>query len=379
MLGRAKAMFMHPTLRKITLSCLNFEADTDDDKIAVERKSTPLQSLILIECNVDVDFLDVVLSLPKALKVLSIGERLHVFDECKPSMDRKKRTSSALFLSAIQRQAESLHSLSHVGGQLEYITPRESDPQGPAKLRSLTNLEHLELGLESHLNYHLRHNGVPPSLKTLKLLDAAISINAGHDIRSMADVAFRSITSFVTDCMPQAIQPDFTIHLHFSDHSIFRLFVIAHPEEQSRLLSTLFLDRPAIYKIASILKSYDARFLISRETFPYGTAYIPPYMYGEEEPVEEEMYDSNDYWRFNGIDYQVMDDEQLRAELKGKKKLKTCTPCLMRGLSVDHCRSTGNGASCLPCARSSIDCRWDDGIREEEEAAEEAELQQVLL
>lgn len=379
MLGRAKAMFLHPSLRKITLSCLNFEADVDQDMITKSQKTTPLQSLILIECNVNVDFLDVILSLPKALKELSIGERLHVFDECKPSMERKKRTSSTLFLTALQRQADSLHRLTHVGGQLEYITPREHDPEGPAKLRSLTQLEHLELGLESHLNYHLRHNGVPPFLKTLKLLDAAISINAGHDIRSMADVAFRSITSFVTDCMPQTIQPDFTIHLHFSDHSIFRLFVIAHPEEQSRLLSTLFLDRPAIYKIASILKSYNACFLISRETFPSGTAYIPPFMYGEEQPVDEEMYDSNDYWRFNGIDYQVMDDEQLRAELKGKNKLRTCTPCLMRGLGVDHCTSTGNGATCVPCARASLECRWDDDVRDEEEAEEEAELQQVLL
>ncbi|EAT91089.1 hypothetical protein SNOG_01440 [Parastagonospora nodorum SN15] len=378
-LGRAKAMFLSPTLRKITLSCLNFEADMDDDMVAKNQNTTPLQSLTLVECNVDVKFLDIILSLPKALKELSIEERLHVFDECKPSVDWEKRTSSPLFLTALQRQADSLQRLTHIGGLLDYIPTRVNDPEGPAKLRSLTSLEHLELGFESHLNYHLRHNGFPPSLKSLKFLDAALSISAGHDIRSMAAVAFRTITSIVTDCLPATTPPGFTIHLHFSDHSIFRLFVIAHPEEQNRLLSSLFLDRPAIYKIASILKSYNGRFLISRENFPSGTAYIPPYMYGEEEPMEEWMYDSDDYWRFIGIDYQVMDDEELRAQLKGQKRLRICTGCMARGLTVDQCKSLGVGSACQPCMRAHMVCRWDDIIGEEEaEAAEEAGLQQIL-
>jgi hypothetical protein len=363
-------MFLHPTLRNITLSCLNFNTDMniDDDMIVAKHKSTSLQTLTLIECNVYVQFLDVVLSLPKALKELSIGERLHVFPECEPSMDRNERTSSALFLTALQRQADSLRKLTHIGGLVDHIPARENDPQGAAKLRSLTNLEYLELGFESHLYYHLRNNGFPPSLQTFKLNDAAISLNAGHDIRSMADVAFRSIRSLLLDCMPPSLQPDFTIHLHFSDHSIFRLFVIAHPAEQNRLLSTMFLDRPAIYKIATILKSYNAHFRISRETFPSGTAYIPPYMYGEELPVEDDMYDSNDYWRFNGIDYQIMDDIQLRAELRGKNLLKTCLRCTNRGVD---CFSPGDGSPCLPCARLSLACNWQSN--EAAEAAGEAQ------
>ena len=362
-------MFLHPTLRKITLSCLNFEGDMDlkDQFVAEKQKSTPLQSLFLIECNVNVQFLDVVLSLPKALKELSIGERLHTFTECEPTLDWKARTSAALFLTALQRQADSLQRLAHIGGAVQYLTARETDPEGAARLRSLTNLQHLELGFESHLYYYLRQNGFPPTLKTLKMLDAAISLNAGHDIRSMSDIAFRSITTLVKEHMFSAVtQPGFTIHLHFSDHSIFRLFVIAHPAEQNRLLSTLFLDRPAIYKIATILKSYNAHFLVSRDTFPSGTAYIPPYMYGEELPVEELMYDSNDYWRFNGIDYQVIDDEALRDELKGKK-LSACIECTARHISVAECRSMANETPCLPCALANMQCHWE--AEQEEESA----------
>jgi hypothetical protein len=347
----------------------------NDEMVAAKRKSTPLQTLRLIECNVYVKFLDVILSLPKALKELSIGERLHIFPECEPSMDGDERTSSALFLTALQRQADSLRKLTHIGGLVDHIPGRQNDHEGAAKLRSLTNLEYLELGFESHLYYYLRNSGFPPSLQIFKLNDAALSLNAGHDIRSMADVAFRSIRSLLLDCMPPSLKPDFTIHLHFSDHSIFRLFVIAHPAEQNRLLSTMFLDRPAIYRIASILKSYNAHFRISRETFPLGTASIPPYMYGEELPVEEEMYDSDDYWRFNGIDYRVMDDSQLRAELRGKNLLKTCVRCIQRGVD---CFSPGDGSSCLPCARLSLPCDWhtddeDDEDDDDEDAAGEAQ------
>lgn len=330
----------------------------EEDLVVEKQKSTPLQSLTLIECNIDVQLLDVVLSLPKGLKELSMGERLHRFPDCEPSMDPTKRTSSPLFLRALERQAGSLRRLQHIGGLIECSPVRQTDPRGAAILRSLTGLETLELGFESHLYYYVRNNGFPPQLKTLKMLDAAISLNAGHDLRAMSDIAFRSLKSLVTELLPQSLESGFTLHLHFSDHSIFRLFVIAHPAEQNHLLSTLFLDRPAIYKIANILKSYQARFEISRETFPGGTGFIPPYMYGEELPVDEIMYDSDDYWRFSGIDYQIMDDDNLREELKGKKQLRTCSRCNTLGMSIDDCRNLGNGTPCIPCRRARAECAW---------------------
>jgi hypothetical protein len=370
-------MFFHPTLRSITLSCLNFEADMDDKMLAEKHRSTPLKSLTLIECNVDVKFLEVVLDLPKALEELSVGERLHVFPDCYPTQDAEKRTVSPRFLNALQKQAGSLKRLAHLGGNLEHIPDYQHDPEGQTKLRSLNSLEHLELGIESTLNYYLRNNGFPPSLKTFKLLDAAISVNAGHDVRSMADIAFRTITSLVTSCLPPTLEPEFTIHLHFSDLSIFRLFIIANPAEQDRLLSALFLDRPAIYNIASALKLHNARFVVSRETFPSGTAYIPPYMYGEELPVEVEMYDSNDYWRFNGINYQVVDDEQLREEMKKKKRLKRCIACANRNVSIDECRSPANGSPCLVCTRMSIVCEWEEEDDDDDDDDEEEEWHAV--
>ncbi|RYN61794.1 hypothetical protein AA0114_g575 [Alternaria tenuissima] len=323
-LGRAVAMFKHPSLQNITLSCLDFDGELGIS--ASQTKTTPLRSLTLIECNVNVKFLDEVLSLPKALKELSIGERLHVFQGCQPSMDPERRTSSRQFLLALQKQAHSLQRLTHCGGHVGHLTPRDTDPEGAEKLRSLVDLEYLELGFESHLYYYLRQSGFPPALRSLKMLDSAISINSGHDLRSLSDIAFRSLTSLVDVCLPRTLVDDFTLHLKFSDHSFFRLFEIVDATEQAHLLSALFFDRAATYKIASMLKSYstNSHFLVSRETFPSGKSFIPPYMHGEELPVEELMYTSDDFWRFNGINYRIMDDENWRDELKKGKKLAIC-------------------------------------------------------
>ncbi|KAF2133739.1 hypothetical protein P153DRAFT_372329 [Dothidotthia symphoricarpi CBS 119687] len=348
---RAAAMFLHPTLRKITISCLNFDTDIELNDIPIEKhKSTPLQSLTLIECNVNVRYLDVVLSLPKALKELSINERLHSFPECRPSMDPKTRTSSVLFLTALQKQAGSLRSLVHIGGKMQHLTDRETDPQGSSKLRSLVELEHLELGFESHLYYYLRDNGFPPALKTLKMLDNAISIGAGHFLDPLLRIIFRSMTSLVTSHLPQNLAPGFTLHLMFSETTIRRLRVQNTIDlDLNQLLTEIFLDRPTVYKIADILKSYKSRFCITRESFPSGMGYIPPYMYGEELPVETVMYDSDDYWRFNTISFRAMDDEELKKELEKEKRMLMCQSCYMLNCSVGDCIFERDATRCSSC------------------------------
>lgn len=360
-------MFRHPSLQKITLSCLNFDAGRDGEFDISEEdvKSTSLRSLTLIECNVDVRFLDSVLRLPKALKELSIGERLHTFQECKPSMDPEHRTSSALFLTALGRQASSLQRLTHGGGQIQYLTPRCTDPEGTAKLRSLVNLEYLELGFESHLYYYLREGGFPPGLKTLKMLDSAISINAGPNIDALSVIVYRSLSTLVTNCLPQTLAPDFNLHLKFSDHVFFRLAPLAMAPNQAQSLNKLFFNRSATYKIASVLKSYspNSHLVVSRETFPNGNSFIPPYMYGEQLPVDEIMYDSDDLWRFNGISYRIMDDENLRNQMKEEKKLHPCKTCKRRGFGLERCRSLGDGSPCEPCRYGSVSsCEWEDVV-----------------
>lgn len=368
-LGRAVSMFRHPTLRKITLSCLNFDGEiAPEDLLETGRKSTPLESLTLIECNVNVSFLEVTLSLPKALKELYIGERLYTFEECEPSMDPAQRTSSPLFLTALQQQADSLQRLAHIGGRLANMTVRQNDPNGAAKLRSLVSLEYLELGFESHLYYYLRQDGgFPPALKALKMIEDAIALNVlhgGQDLERSSDITTRSLTSLVTQHLPLTLNPNFKLHLKYHNLPIFRRLAQseASPSEQAYLLNGLFFNRPSIYRIARILQTFHSSFLVTRDTFSSGTEYIPPFMYGEEPPVEEVMYDSNDFWRFNGLDYRFIDDKELRDEMRKKGQLVRCIQCSDR--DIEDCINAGDGSQCKSCLSSARRCgyrRDDDG------------------
>lgn len=351
--SRLASVFYHPTLRDLTISCLNIKNQNMESTIQSfnkERKSTPLRSLTFIECNIDIETLYTILSMPRALRTLSIGERLHTFDGARPSSEATQRTSSKRFLPALQQQAGSLEKLTHIGGSLAYLPGRETDPEGAAKLRSFRNLQHLELGFESHLYYYLRDNGFPPSLKYLKMLDNAISNNASSDPGSLTRIVLHSTTSLVTQHFPSTLPDDFTLHIQYSHHAAF------HHDEAERIISILFLDRPHIYRIADILHEHKGRFVVSRDAFPSRTSYIPPYMYGEELPVELIIYDSDDYWTFSGKDYRVVDDQRWLEKVE--RDLLVCPTCAGRGLSERECKQLGDGSRCQPCYRKGLDCGW---------------------
>lgn len=315
-----------------------------------ERKSTPLRSLTFIECNIDMDTLHTILSMPRALKQLSIGERLHVFEGAHPSMEVSQRTSSKRFLPALQQQSDSLEKLCHIGGSLPYLPARETDETGAAKLRSFPELQHLEIGFESWLYYYLRANGFPPRLKYLKMLDNALANNYSQQPDALTRTVFRSITSLVTQCFPSSVPDDFTLHMHYSHNLFFRL------QEAEDWISTLFLSRPLIYRIADVLHEHRGRFVVSRDTFAPGSSYIPPYMYGEELPVEKLLYDSDDYFTFNGKDYRVMDDERFKAKVE--RDLLVCPKCVARGFTERECKQLGDGSHCQPCFRDGLGCGW---------------------
>ncbi|KAF2998265.1 hypothetical protein E8E13_006577 [Curvularia kusanoi] len=325
---RLASVFYHPTLHNLSISCLNISnrnMESTIESFGKKRKSTPLRSLTFIECNIDMDTLYTILSLPKALKELSIGERLYVFETAPPSTDATQRTSSKRFLPALQQQADSLEKLTHIGGSLPALPARETDEDGAVKLRSMSALQHLELGFESHLYYYLRNNGFPPRLRYLKMLDSAIANNYTQQPDALTRTVFRSTTSLVTQCFPSSVPDDFTLHLHYAHNLFFRL------EEAEEWISRLFLSRPLIYKIADVLHEHKGRFVVSRDHFSPGKSYIPPFMYEEELPIEKVLYNSDDYFTFNGKDYRIMDDDRFKAKVE--RDLLICPKCTGRGFT----------------------------------------------
>lgn len=358
-LGRTAVVFFHPTLRHLTLSCTNFDADITHADISPEkRKSTPLQSLTLIECNVNVQFLDVVLDLPKALKELYIGERLYVFKE-HPSRDPKKRTSHPLFLTALARQADSLEKLTHVAGTFTHLLPTQIDDQASrSKLRSLKNLTFLEIGLESSLYSYLEQNDYPDSLKTLRINDAAVfqTLTDQTLVHHPGDVLKRC-----TDLVTRRTSHPFDLEVCFNDSAVEDQILSTIPHGRYAAILAALLGgsiRSPVYKLASALEARGGAHLrLFSQRFHSGKSYIPPYMYGEEVPSEVQFYDSDDFWRFSGRNFRAVDDDALKEELRGAgKEGFVCFACARRQRT---CYNLGDGSACVVCESEGKECCYE--------------------
>jgi len=349
-------MFFHPTLRRITLSCTNFDAGITHDSIPAEkRKSTPLQSLTLIECNVNVKFLDVILSLPKALKELDIGERLHVFPECIPSDDATTRTSHPLFMEALARQADSLERLSHISGNVDHIFYSQTDDSGPSRFRDLTNLKFLELGIESTIGARLEVNDYPESLETLKITDAswANSVPPTEQfLRHPSKVLRRCI-----DLVRHMARP-VDLDVRFSNGDCEQILTTIPTGNLAVILPTVLGGpvRAPVYKLATELQSRGSRLRLFANKFSTDRTFIPPFMYGEEMPTERQFYDSEDFWRLGGTNYRVMDDEDFHAEVLKKPRM-TCQECERQGR---ECYNGGDGSTCIYCENGLGPCVYDE-------------------
>ena len=77
--ARSLPIFLHPTLNDLKISCVNIPGDLFNE--VAERSITPLKHLVLEECNISPNGLHGLLGLPKALKTLYLGTKLHQFDQ----------------------------------------------------------------------------------------------------------------------------------------------------------------------------------------------------------------------------------------------------------------------------------------------------------
>ncbi|KAF2683016.1 hypothetical protein K458DRAFT_340897 [Lentithecium fluviatile CBS 122367] len=358
--GRSAVMFFHPTLRHITLSCTNFDADITHASIPTEKKrSTPLQSLTLIECNVNVKFLDVILSLPKALKELDVGERLHVFPECNPSYDPSTRTSHPLFIDALARQADSLERLSHISGNVAHIIRHRSAETSSGRLRDLSSLKFLELGMESVLWNHLERNDFPDSVETLKATDSAWTNSTPP-----TDLFLRHPSKVLRRCtdivrrMGRAVDLD----VRFTNGDCEQILTTIPTGNLAVILPAILGGpvRAPVYKLATELKSRGSRLRLFVNKFSTDRTFIPPFMYGEEVPKEVQFYDSDDFWRLGGTNYRVMDDEGFQAEVQKKPRL-VCVECQKSGR---ECLNGGDGSICIYCENGNGECVYDESESE---------------
>ncbi|KAH7130216.1 hypothetical protein B0J11DRAFT_566283 [Dendryphion nanum] len=294
-LGRAMNVFLHPTLRHITISCVNFEAGSGiiriEDLPPNALRSTPLQSLTLIECNIYLDLLEIALSLPKSLKELNLGERLYAWNDCYPVATQPTTTHPRL-LDALLNQKDSLERLSHISGTYTQNSTTNLPSSTTPKLHVMEKLHYLEVDNRSHL---LDHIDPETHITTLKITDAVRAASLGH----LFLPSFIYFTDFFQrgHAVASRCTKPINIDMVFTAQS--------RSEEilpNLRHYFSMKLHRDVVYGFVKTMKTRGARLRIFMERFAGGATFIRPFMYGEERPIEEVVFDS-EVGRFFGAEY----------------------------------------------------------------------------
>ena len=72
--------------------------------------------------------------------------------------------------------------------------------------------------------------------------------------------------------------------------------------------------------------------------------------------MEKVLYNSDNYFTFNGKDYRIMDDDRFKAKVE--RDLVVCPKCVSRNFTERECKQLGDGSRCQPCYRDGLDCGW---------------------
>jgi hypothetical protein len=175
-------IFLHPTLCNLTLSCL----DIDDDLgniISQTPKKTNLKTLTFDECNITHSGLAAVLSVPKALERLTLGERMYHSSSAISILQNDPK----LLVQILRSQEHSLRYIKHVGGYHWNSGIARHAAKG-LSLASLVNVQTMELCTDSILaKIATGYEALPPNLQTLRLLEPRDSLHLLlHELASAA-------------------------------------------------------------------------------------------------------------------------------------------------------------------------------------------------
>ncbi|KAH6723376.1 hypothetical protein BKA61DRAFT_648537 [Leptodontidium sp. MPI-SDFR-AT-0119] len=282
-MGKNAVIFLHPTLRNLTISCFDI-GENIKSYLSASKNSTVLRSLIFDECNITTDGLAAILSVPKALESLTIGERIHHRSNHEP-LGRHP----AKFLKALALQERSLTYVKHIGGRTDL--PHKSTQ---LSLATFSNIKNMKLDADSILTRILKETAppwaptIPPNLKLCLLLPCDELYLNDED-----DVWYSPVMSMV-EWLGRVSNLDIVVDFDGRNN-------------MDRVIQSLWKGRLGPRLLKQILRlvgpgrehgRLDKRSL--RISVVRWTGFIPPYMYGEELPQEELIFDSDDY--ISGVD-----------------------------------------------------------------------------
>ncbi|KAF2021322.1 hypothetical protein BU24DRAFT_438464 [Aaosphaeria arxii CBS 175.79] len=267
-------LFRHPSLRYLHVSCLNLPSDIPE--LEPYAAQTPLQTLIFDECELEPRSLGRILSTPKSLKHLTLGENVHNIKRDR-GIQPKLSNAPDEAIEALAPVAHSLETLIHIDPKFNTLP----DPFHPPALRlrgsgmrNFHKLHSLECDRCSFLHQGIIANRLlaPPNLQTLRMYNP------------------RKMDSSFWDDLPE--------HTSYTQLPSLRLLEFI---ETTTLRTSAFLadyvgdfDRTRerhAYAYKLFQHNIDMK-MFAEVHHHYGL--IPPYLDGEETPVRLCLYDSSD-------------------------------------------------------------------------------------
>jgi hypothetical protein len=280
-LGRNVIAFLHPTLRDLTLSCFDIGDDLESVLSQASGK-TLLRSLTFDECNITHSGLAAVLSMPRALENLILGERIYHTRWTHSNLQSDPR----LLLQILESQKDTLQYLKHVGG-----SPWDCGITGSVhglSLAFLASLQVMELSTRSVFTRIAKGCSplLPPKLQTLRLLEPRQGIAFGIHLGILPLVTPPGTLQFhdladATTWVQDISLLDVVLSPYGSKGSITEEFIETVWSKEHRW--------DTLQKVAAYLAGKGVKRV--RVLFSYGSTHIPPYLYGEPLPKEAVVLD----------------------------------------------------------------------------------------
>jgi hypothetical protein len=273
-LGDFHCLFRHPTLRYLHVSCVSLTEALP--ALQSHSRPTPLTTLVFDECELTPASLADILRVPAKLKHLTLGENVWNTRRSKRIMPRLNKDMGAS-LDALAFVKHSLESLTHhdPSWKLDFDThkARRVSPPGDG-MRDFHALRYLQCETTSFLHQAIimNHEVAPPNLETLRLA------RHWHD-----DVDF---FEHLPEIEPYLALPSLTtlelMQSAYCGHRFATENYICDPEYVRARHAYAFKLHQAGINLMVLIELHKAYNL------------IPPYLYGEEIPITDIVYDAEE-------------------------------------------------------------------------------------
>jgi hypothetical protein len=285
-------LFKHPSLRYLHVSCITFPK-SDLPELAPFAATTPLTTLVFDECELEPASLRRILSTPKALKHLTLGENVANIRESQ-GPDPRLTSSPEAAIAALLPVAHSLETLTHFDPTWATLPDSGDPPHMQLKapgMRDFFKLRFIQTDRCSFLHRGIISSSVlaPPNLETVRV----------HNYQR------QYMESFLDEL------PDLLSYSRLQSIKCIELIqpMIAPRPKAVRAAAEQICDSlPERHACAYQLWKRGIRLTMYAEIH-LKSSFIPPYLQGEPAPELLCVYDSDDVGFFQDSGDHVSSDE----------------------------------------------------------------------